>query len=738
MADYRSNKTCEEIDAILNSATPKGKVGDAPDVLTLQGARSYAEVLSKASLICAGRITALYTTGWATIGAEVEIYDAFKVKYGDNAPTITKVVLVDKYVSEGIGVSTTRFLYSGDYEGCYFVMGDFEGNDTIFGLGATKGDWIIAQNLRWAKIVTKQREIAGIEGEVTAKKLAQRLSTPSEDNTNPLATVQDLESKTDIVASQIFLELHTAYDDFQAFSHKRGYEEHNREVCRRLIENCFTDKTPNNEVFFVTINGWRDGVPYMETAILESQAGEVVRASFVKGNIDRESSIAASIDVLSIDAENLKSYAESEEDIFYWRYSSVQVPSIDAIGSESVSDVYVTEFTLEEITSNGTTVNVSPKLVSAIYNNRIIVIPGESGNFIATNTFSLPSEAPVGIQMQIPTGRVIYDVVLRAIGPAPQTVQPDVRAINLLYGTLNTINGASLAEGADMPLVSSISINGKTYTPTKGAVDLGNIEGAGEQQRLKTIFGNSIVGEGDVMDNYSMEITSTGTYTVESVVNPRIQRGNNIFPLVVDEFVENNYGPTLKVLISSDGTLTVSGTIADIPTFYLAYGSIPEEYMPENVVKFDDIQQADFDEDDVESKAYIKNRTHYFIPYSIERQLIVDATTIGTNISSIASYFKLGGVVYKSADMVGVEFDCQNSGPSVFVTVVEELNSNGFPIFYLRHISGNSSSGEPIMFSPSGTVKTIDSAFIPENFATKGYVETAITEAITNVINASY
>lgn len=736
MADYRSNKTCAEIDAILNSATPKGKVGDAPDVLTLQGARSYAEVLSKASLICAGRITALYTTGWATIGAEVEIYDAFKVKYGDNDPTITKVVLVDKRVSEGIGVSTTRFLYSGDYEGCYFVMGDFEGNDTIFELGATKGDWIIAQNLRWAKIVTKQREIAGIEGEVTANKLAQRLSTPSEDNTNPLATVQDLESKTDIVASQIFLQLHTAYDDSQVFSHKRGYEEHNRKVCQRLIKNCFSNKAPNNEMFFVTINGMRDGVPYMETAILESQASEVVRASFVKGNMNRENSIEAVIDVLYIDAELLRSYAEYGEDRFYWCYTSTRVPSIDAIDSES--DVYVTEFTLEEITTNGRAVKVSPKLVSAIYNNRIIVIPGKSGNFIATNTFSPPSGAPVGIQMQIQAGVVIYDVVLRAVGPAPQTVQTVVSAMSLLSGRLNTINGANIASGVDMPLVSSISLNGKTYTPLKGVVDLGNIEGAGEQQRLKTIFGNSIVGEGDVMDNYSMEITATGTYTVESVVNPRIQRGNNIFPLVVDEFVENNYGPTLKVRISSDGTLTVSGTIADIPTFYLASGSIPEEYMPENVVKFDDIQQADFDEDDVESKAYIKNRTHYFIPYTSGQQLIVDDTTVGTNVTSITDYFKIGGAVYRSADMVGVEFNCQNAGPSVFVTVVEELNSNGFPIFYLRHISGNSSSGEPIMLYPLGNIKTIDSAFIPENFATKDYVETAISEAITSVINASY
>lgn len=586
-------------------------------------------------------------------------------------------------------------------------------------------------------VITEHQNIAGIEGEVTANKLAQILSTPSEDNTNPLATAQDLESKTDIIASQIFLELHTAYDDFQVFSHKRGYEEHNREVCQRLIENCFTDKTPNNEVFFVTINGLRNRVPYMETAILESQSSEIVRASFVKGNGTQSSSIAASIDILAIDAEVLRSYAESGEDLFYWRYTSTRVPSIDAIGSEGESDVYVTEFTFEQITSNGSAVNVSPELVNAIYNKKIIVIPGTKGNSIATYTYSSPPLAAVSLQMQIVSGTFIYNVTLSAKAPAPQTVQASVRITRLLSGTLNTINGASIASGVDMPLVSSISINGKTYTPSNGVVDLGNIEGVGEQQ-LKTVFGNSIVGEGEVMDNYSMEIADVGTYTVNSIVNPRIVRAGNIFPLVVDEFVQINYGPSLNVRISSDGTLTVSGDIGHIPTSYLASGVIPEEYMPDNIAKLEDIQQADFDERDEESNAYIKNRSHYFRPYTPEQQLIVDDTTVGTNIASITDYFKIGGAVYRSADMVGVEFNCQNAGASVFVTVVEELDIDGYPIFYLRHISGDSRGGAPIMFYPAGTVKTIDPVFIPENFATKGYVETAIAETITSVINASY
>lgn len=165
MSDYRSNKTNAEIDAILDSATPKGTAGDAPDVLTLQGARSYAEVLSNASLICAGNIIAPHTIlGDITIGAEVEVTDAFRLKFGENNPAVTKVVLVDKRVVDGeVDNMDTRYIYSGDYEGCYFVMGNFDGNDTIFGLDAIEGDWVIAQNKRWAKIVTKQREISDLD-----------------------------------------------------------------------------------------------------------------------------------------------------------------------------------------------------------------------------------------------------------------------------------------------------------------------------------------------------------------------------------------------------------------------------------------------------------------------------------------------------------------------------------------------------------------------------------------------
>lgn len=105
-----------------------------------------------------------------------------------------------------------------------------------------------------------------------------------------------------------------------------------------------------------------------------------------------------------------------------------------------------------------------------------------------------------------------------------------------------------------------------------------------EHQPIKTIFGREIVGEGDVLPDYSMVIRDAGTYTVESVGNPRIQRGNNIFPLVINKITTiSTDGPTLYVQISSDGLLSVSGAIATIRTSYLASGMIPEKFMPNNV-----------------------------------------------------------------------------------------------------------------------------------------------------------
>lgn len=250
-----------------------------------------------------------------------------------------------------------------------------------------------------------------------------------------------------------------------------------------------------------------------------------------------------------------------------------------------------------------------------------------------------------------------------------------------------------------------------------------------EHQPIKTIFGQEIVGEGDVFPDYSMKITAAGEYTVNSIGNPRIQRGDVIYPLVVGQTAVIQNGPTLNVRISSDGTLNVSGSIVGPPIFYLASAVLPEEYTPISIAKLDDIKQSDYDESDPNSKAYIKNRTHYFKGYNYAQQLVADDTTIGTNLADVGEYFKLGNAVYKSADMVGVEFNCQTSGAPLYVSVVSDVDEYGEIIYSLKHISGSSSSGAPIMFIAAGEFKTLDAVYIPDSFATKDYVETQIRTA---------
>ena len=186
MADYKSNKTCREIDAILDNAVLQGSPEDTAEDNTMAGLRKYVAEQSASSLIYAGTITAPHIlSNGVTTGAIVDITQDFAHRFKIDVVTNKQYALSEKRV---MGDGETLYIYPSDYAGCYFVMGDFDGNDTIFGLDASKGDWVVAQGNVWVKVTTSHREIAGIEGEVTANKLAQRLSTPSEDNTNPLAT----------------------------------------------------------------------------------------------------------------------------------------------------------------------------------------------------------------------------------------------------------------------------------------------------------------------------------------------------------------------------------------------------------------------------------------------------------------------------------------------------------------------------------------------------------------------
>lgn len=144
---------------------------------------------SKSALFYAGTIEAAYSIP-GNDGAQVTVSDAFRTKYGigENKEVF---YIVDKRMIAGDD-SNAVYIYPADFEGCYFVMGDFEGNDAIFSLGATAGDWVVVQGREWVKIATQKREIAGISGNVTTEALAQKLSTPTPTNTDPLAKQSSL------------------------------------------------------------------------------------------------------------------------------------------------------------------------------------------------------------------------------------------------------------------------------------------------------------------------------------------------------------------------------------------------------------------------------------------------------------------------------------------------------------------------------------------------------------------
>lgn len=191
MVDYRSNKTCEEIDAILDNAVLQGSAEDTADANTMAGLRKYVAEQSASSLIMAGTITSAFTIlDGVTVGAVVSITREFAQKYKVDTITKRRFVIVEKRVAPEEG--DTLYIYPQDYPGCYFVMGAFDGNNDIFGLGASTNDWIISQERVWVKIATTQRNIAGIKGDVTADALVKRLSTQSSDNANPVATKSDI------------------------------------------------------------------------------------------------------------------------------------------------------------------------------------------------------------------------------------------------------------------------------------------------------------------------------------------------------------------------------------------------------------------------------------------------------------------------------------------------------------------------------------------------------------------
>lgn len=277
---------------------------------------------------------------------------------------------------------------------------------------------------------------------------------------------------------------------------------------------------------------------------------------------------------------------------------------------------------------------------------------------------------------------------------------------------------------------------------------------------IKTVFGESLLGSGDVLGEFSLGITNTGTYYVGSIANARIVRNGVTTPIDinVETYIAN--GPSVYVTLSQSGELQVRGTIGGVYLTYLANGTIQDDFIPSTIARTTDIKQSDWNEGNSSSKAYINNRTHYFQPYGGYGDLSTYSTSVGENFGPVGEYFSLGGYVYKSSDIVSQEFNCAPYGPSVIVSVVVEA-PNGYDQFFLKFVDGTLSSGISIPFYPIGIVKPIDEVYIPNgvartkdlnvrnvcivdteaeiddtiSLATTEYVDTAIATAITTTLN---
>ena len=124
--------------------------------------------------------------------------------------------------------------------------------------------------------------------------------------------------------------------------------------------------------------------------------------------------------------------------------------------------------------------------------------------------------------------------------------------------------------------------------------------------------------------------------------------------------------------------------------------------------------QSDWEENDSSNGAYIKGRTHYFVPSAVEQLLVANDSTLNTILFTVDAHFKIGSMVYSTESMLNEEFDCVDNGPSVIVKVV--LSDDG-ETFGLKHISGSTLPELPHYYVASGELKSIDDAYIPNNIA---------------------
>ena len=326
-------------------------------------------------------------------------------------------------------------------------------------------------------------------------------------------------------------------------------------------------------------------------------------------------------------------------------------------------------------------------------------------------------------------------------------------------------------------IVSIENITGEVYVFEYSYEDL--IEKYNNQEDIvvSTDFINAIKNNKAIAIKKSYSITLNTSFILDSVsfkfVNGRYQivfsipleLGNIAHIILVSVSVTNFL--TMGINITNTKLSTINGnniTESDNISVVNQIKIGENIYTPKENGEIEinnNVIQSDWYNSDSSSIAYINNKTHFFRPSAPIEYLVVDNSTIGTNIHEVGEYFRLGNSVYKSVNIVGTQFNCQSSGVDVIVVVVSDINSDGSISYYLRHIRGNSNAGLPIVFCGRGSIKPIDDVYVPETiarvkdishrnvgavdpagevddtitFATMEYVNTAIANAITTTLN---
>ena len=215
--------------------------------------------------------------------------------------------------------------------------------------------------------------------------------------------------------------------------------------------------------------------------------------------------------------------------------------------------------------------------------------------------------------------------------------------------------------------------------------------------------------KGELLEKtYTLLITASGTYKVESTIDATVHRLGSSWPLEVDIPLSINLGPTVMVELTSDGYLSVSGSIDE--STEITYTATTD------IVKSTDLVPSDWNEEFEDSPAYIKNKPFGITGFQNPLEtLSISESTIGTNLFEVYTdvCFQIGPTdLHNTLHELGKEIVLSvYGGPSVTGTVVKEGDR-----YFVRHTSGTYLIGD-VTYCNRVDIKTIPEAYIPENIA---------------------